>query len=60
MYLDAQTIASLFESFTKTFCVWNYDGNLFVVGTTVVGVALLVAADCLCIVDVVPVDEFSE
>ena len=55
MHLDAQTIAGLLEPFTKAFCVGYYNGNVFVVGTTVVGVVMLVTIDSLCIVDVVPV-----
>ena len=60
MHLDAQTIAGILKPFTKAFCVMNYDGNFFVIGTIVVGVVMLVTPDCLFIVDIVPVVEFSE
>ena len=43
------------EAFTEPFCIGYYDGNVFVVGTSVVGVVMLVTVDCLSIVDVVPV-----
>ena len=60
MHLDVQTIAGLFEPFTKAFCVGYYEGNVFFVGTTVVGVVMLVTTDSLCIVDVVPVVKFCK
>ena len=60
MYLDAQTIAGLLEPFTKAFSVGYYNGNVFVVGTTVVGIVMLVTIDSLCIVDVVPVVTFCK
>ena len=59
MHLHAQTITSLFESFTKAFCVRYNDRDVFVVGTTVVRAVMLVTTDCVCIVDVVPVVKLS-
>ena len=58
MQLDAQTVASLLEPFTKAFCVRYDNGNVFVVGTTVV--VILVTTECLCIVDVMPQVTFNE
>ena len=36
------------------------DGNVFVVGTSVVGVTMLVTDDCLCTDDIVPVVKFCK
>ena len=47
MHLDAQTIAGLLEPFIKAFCVGYYDGNGFVVGITVAGVAMFVTINSL-------------
>ena len=41
MHLHAQATAGLHKPFTKAFCVGCYEGNVFVVGTTVVGVVML-------------------
>ena len=46
--------------FTEAFCIGFYDGNVFVVGTTVVGAVMLVTIDSLCIVDVVLVVKFCK
>ena len=57
MHLDAQAIAGL-EPFTKAFCVGYYGGNVFVVGTTVGGVVMLVTIGSMCTADVVPVVDY--
>ena len=44
----------------ESFCVGYYDGNVFVVGTSVVGAVLLVTVDCQCTVDVLPMVKFCK
>ena len=38
VHLDAQAVVGLLEPFPTSFCVWDHDGDIIVVGSFIVGV----------------------
>ena len=58
VHLDPQAVACPFELFPKFMYAWYHYGDIFAVGSSVVGAVGLVASGCLSIVDVVFMVEF--